>query len=254
VIFLACNIPTVFGQSNKIERELVLALRGKVLTLKAFRKSSRLEFDKAGQLKNKEENGPWTIYSQFLVTKVEVSESRLRIGGRRIVHHYDKGQSKLLASPSDINVEVQIDVDKSATVADISAVLSKVFAGSEGITPYVPEYWRPYLEGKTGTASCGSTVATVRVGQIQNAQLVKQIRTRYSEEARNFLLDGVVALEAAINESGDVGSLVITKPAGAGLDESAVEAVSQWKYKPTTVDGNPVCVVTTITVNYEFSR
>jgi len=44
------------------------------------------------------------------------------------------------------------------------------------------------------------------------------------------------------------------KPAGAGFDDDAVEAVSQWKYKPTTIDGKPVCVITTITVNYAFSR
>ena len=49
-----------------------------------------MEFDQAGQFKNKGENGSWTIYSQILVTKVELSETRLRVGGFRIVHHHDR--------------------------------------------------------------------------------------------------------------------------------------------------------------------
>jgi TonB family protein len=44
------------------------------------------------------------------------------------------------------------------------------------------------------------------------------------------LLDGVVVLEAIITEKGHIGDLVIVKPAGAGFDENAVEAGSQWKY------------------------
>jgi TonB family protein len=63
-----------------------------------------------------------------------------------------------------------------------------------------------------------------------------------------------VILEAEITETGDVGGLIIVTPGGSGFDESAVEAVSRWKYKPSTVDSQPVCVLTTITVNYAFSR
>ena len=64
----------------------------------------------------------------------------------------------------------------------------------------------------------------------------------------------MVALSVEINETGDVENISIVGPAGAGFDESAVEAVSQWKYSPTLLDGKPVRVVTTITVNYKFSR
>jgi protein TonB len=49
-------------------------------------------------------------------------------------------------------------------------------------------------------------------------------------------------------------NISIVQPAGAGFDENAVEAVSQWKYKPTLLNGKPVRVVTSITVNYQFAR
>jgi TonB family protein len=84
--------------------------------------------------------------------------------------------------------------------------------------------------------------------------LIKQVPPKYAEIAKSFLLEGLVVLEAEINESGDIDNLTIVQPAGAGFDESAIEAVSQWKYTPTLLNGKPVRVVTTITVNYQFSR
>jgi protein TonB len=67
-------------------------------------------------------------------------------------------------------------------------------------------------------------------------------------------LEGTVVLEVEISEAGDVGNISIIQPAGAGFDESALEAVSQWKYKPTMLDEKPVKVVTAVTVNYAFQR
>src|SRR5205085_10945330 len=134
------------------------------------------------------------------------------------------------------------DVKKNATWPEISAAISAVFVGAEGLIPYVPSYWKPYLEDKKNTTtSCLHTTKTVRVGgNVQAANLIKQVRPQYPPEAKNFLQEGVVALEAEINENGDISQLIILKPAGVGFDENAVEAVSQWKYKPTTLDGQPV--------------
>src|SRR5262245_26669150 len=154
-----------------------------------------------------------------------------------------------------MNVEVDIDIAKGASAADISAAIAHTFAGAEGLTPYVPEYWRPYVEGKPETLTCAPATTTVRVGgNVIAANLLTQVKPQYPLEAKNFLLQGVVVLQALITETGDVGRRVIVEPAGVGLDESAVEAVAQWKYKPTLLQGTPVCVLTTITVNYAISR
>jgi TonB family protein len=246
---------TVASAQSALERRIGAALRGQIVTLKTFRKNGHLEFDRAGQIKNKGETGPWTIYSRFLVTKIELSDTRLRVSGPRMVHYRDRVQKKLVAARSDMNVEVDIDIAKGAGAEDISAAIARTFAGAEGLAPYVPEYWRPYVEGKPAALACAPATTTVRVGgNVIAANLLTQVRPRYPEEAKGFLLQGVVVLEALITETGDVGRLVIVDPAGAGLDESAVEAVSQWKYKPTLQQGTPVCVVTTLTVNYAFSR
>src|SRR5262249_48370968 len=147
-----------YGQSSPIEKRLTTALRGKVVTLRTFSKSNHLQFDVDGNLKKPGETGSWTIYSQYLVTKIEVSDSRARLSGNRIVHHYDRTQSSLVASPSDLSVDVDIDLKKKATADEIAMTIAKVFVGAEGLVPYVPDYWRPYLEGKkSGKTACGSS-------------------------------------------------------------------------------------------------
>jgi len=62
-----------------------------------------------------------------------------------------------------------------------------------------------------------------------------------------------VVLEAEISKEGTIDNLkVIT--GHPLLIQSAIDAVKQWRYKPTQLNGEPVPVVTTITVNFAFSQ
>ena len=97
-------------------------------------------------------------------------------------------------------------------------------------------------------------IGSVYAADCMSDRLIKKVTPRYPPEAKGFRLDGVVMLMVEINETGDVEKIDIVMPAGAGLDESAVEAVSQWKYKPTLLNGKPIRVVTTVTVNYQVFR
>jgi len=246
---LACAA-AASAQSNAIEKHFRDRLLGKVVSLKTFRKASRLEFGQDDQLKNKGAIGSWTIYSQVFVTDVRLSVSRMRILGDRVVHHSQRGQPKLVASRSDLNAEIEIELKPGATIPDIEFALLNVFAGSEGIATYVPEYWKEYFGGKP-IEKCQSR--PILSGTVKASRITEQPKPQYSEEARKFLLEGVVELEAEILENGRIGAITIMKPAGAGFDEPAIEAVSKWKYTPTTVDGTPACVISKMTVNYEFN-
>src|SRR5205814_8363571 len=127
---------------------------------------------------------------------------------------------------------------------------------SEGLQPYLPDYWRLYFEIKAESDPPSSSLAPAPKTQaqvVEAARLLQQVRPRFPEEAKAFLLDGTVFIETEIKETGDVRIIRIQKPAGAGLDEAAVEAVRQWKYKPALLDGKPVPVFTMITVNFAFS-
>lgn len=73
----------------------------------------------------------------------------------------------------------------------------------------------------------------------------------YTEMARRARLQGVVIVEAIINERGEVVNARILKGLPMGLDKAALDAVQRWKFKPATLAGKPVKVFYTLTVNFQ---
>jgi protein TonB len=94
----------------------------------------------------------------------------------------------------------------------------------------------------------------VRVGgNVIAANLVSQVKPVYPPLAKQARIQGVVVLEAEISKEGTIDNLkVIT--GHPLLIQAAIDAVKQWRYKPTLLNGEPVPVVTTITVNFAFSQ
>ncbi|HEV3073332.1 MAG TPA: energy transducer TonB [Thermoanaerobaculia bacterium] len=65
----------------------------------------------------------------------------------------------------------------------------------------------------------------------------------YPEEALRAGLEGLVVLEAIVDERGRVGhDIKVVRRLGHGFDEAAVAAVRQWRFRPATRDGKPIKV------------
>ena len=71
--------------------------------------------------------------------------------------------------------------------------------------------------------------------------------------AKQARIQGVVVLEAEISKEGTIDNLKVVTGHPL-LIQAAIDAVKQWRYKPTLLNGEPVPVVTTITVNFAFSQ
>jgi TonB family protein len=92
-------------------------------------------------------------------------------------------------------------------------------------------------------------------GEAQQAKLVRQVRPVYPPAAKEAGISGVVRLTVVIGKDGKVGSNIrVEKSAGAALDEAALEAVKQWVYQPTLLNGQPVDVITTVEVNFTLAK
>jgi protein TonB len=90
----------------------------------------------------------------------------------------------------------------------------------------------------------------VRVGGVvREPRKVKDVAPRYPSLALNARVQGVVILECQISPQGRVETAKVLRSVPM-LDEAAIEAVRQWVYTPTLVDGVPVSVVLTVTVNF----
>lgn len=89
-------------------------------------------------------------------------------------------------------------------------------------------------------------------GNVEKPVLLYSVNPRYPELARRARLGGVVIVEAVIDRDGNVVDPRVVKPMPLGLSEAAIEAVRQWRYKPATMNGRPVAVFFTLTVNFRL--
>ena len=67
-------------------------------------------------------------------------------------------------------------------------------------------------------------------------------------------VEGRVVLQAVITEDGDIKDLKIIAESNPLLRKGVIETVSTWKYKPTLLSGEPVEVITTITINFSLGH
>jgi protein TonB len=95
-------------------------------------------------------------------------------------------------------------------------------------------------------------VAPIRVGgSIQPPRKTVDVSPIYPAIARQARVRGVVILEAVIAEDGSVRNVRVLRSIPL-LDDAAVDAVQQWRFTPTLLNGEAVPVVMTVTVAFEL--
>ncbi len=93
----------------------------------------------------------------------------------------------------------------------------------------------------------------VRVGgQIKEPKKVTNVNPSYPDIAKQARVQGIVILECTISPQGKVTDVKILRGIPL-LDQAAVDAVKQWVYTPTLLNGVPVPVIMTVTVNFKLS-
>jgi periplasmic protein TonB len=94
--------------------------------------------------------------------------------------------------------------------------------------------------------------APLRVGgAVTRPEKISGPQPVYTEMARKARVQGVVIVEAIIDENGNVTNARVLKGLPMGLDKAAIDAVQRWKFKPATLQGRPVKVYYSLTVNFQ---
>jgi TonB family protein len=90
----------------------------------------------------------------------------------------------------------------------------------------------------------------IRVGgNVQQAKILVKVPPVYPPEAKEQRIQGVVKLQATLGKEGHVENLQVIS-GDPLLAAAAIEAVKQWQYQTTLLNGNPVEVVTEVAVNF----
>ncbi|HXH40731.1 MAG TPA: energy transducer TonB [Thermoanaerobaculia bacterium] len=87
-------------------------------------------------------------------------------------------------------------------------------------------------------------------GDVKAPVVVNRVEPLYTDEARRAGISGIVILEVVIDRNGVVTKADVLKPLPFGLDQAAVDAVKQWKFRPGTLNGVPVDVIFNLTMNF----
>lgn len=98
------------------------------------------------------------------------------------------------------------------------------------------------------------TPQRIRVGgNVQAANLIRKVTPTYPPLAKQARIQGTVRFTAVIGKDGTIQNLQLVTGHPL-LVAAAQEAVKQWQYKPTLLNGEPVEVVTQIDVNFTLSQ
>lgn len=105
-----------------------------------------------------------------------------------------------------------------------------------------------------GPGSYGNTGGGVRHigGGISEPEVIFQPNPEFSEEARKAKLSGNVEVYLWVDEHGSPKHVRVVRGIGMGLDEKALEAVQQYRFKPAMENGKPVTVDMYIDVNFQI--
>jgi periplasmic protein TonB len=165
------------------------------------------------------------------------------------VHLMDAGK---LVAPKAIPKEVKI-IKEEAEQPDVMGAVGGVPGGVPG------GQMGGVIGGVIGGAGTGPAPpkpAQTRIrqgGAVQAAMLVNRVQPTYPPLARQTRISGTVRLHAIISKDGSVQQLEVLQGHPL-LVQAALDAVRQWKYRPTTLNGDPVEVDTTIDVIFSLNQ
>jgi protein TonB len=144
--------------------------------------------------------------------------------------------------PPSANVGVVGGVPGGVPGGATGGVLGSVLSSVPTAAPPPPPVEKP------------KTPQRIRVGgNVQAANLIRKVTPQYPPLARQARVSGTVRFTAIIGKDGTIQNLQLVSGHPL-LVPAATEAVKQWLYRPTLLNGEPVEVVTTIDVNFTLSQ
>jgi protein TonB len=114
-----------------------------------------------------------------------------------------------------------------------------------GLIPELPKLQQP-------KKPVSQAPTPVRVGILEPSKLIYKVSPVYPALASRAHVQGTVVLEAVVDEEGSVSTLKVLSGHPLLVD-AALQAVKQWRYSPTVMNGEPVPVIATVTVIFRLN-
>ena len=89
-------------------------------------------------------------------------------------------------------------------------------------------------------------------GGVSEPVLIYKVDPEFSEEARRAKFMGIVTVNLIVDQNGNPQNVHLLRGVGMGLDQKAIEAVKQYKFRPARYNGKPVAVQLNVEVNFQI--
>jgi len=246
--------------------ELQTRLLSKPLYLRGFWKSDKLAFDSTGKLQGDSETLPFTL-SGIEITKVDLEPKTLILEGLRVAIVFDRYTPQRIVlqagspeSKHDEQMHIEIEAPPGG---DYASVLDAIFTDDlASFVPSLPTAWQNYASKNLLHGSPSSDPKTEQParppgmkrigGGVLPPRVLQTVEPQFDEYARATKIAGRCLISLVVGSDGTLSQLSIVRPAGAGLDEKALEAVQRYVFSPATEDGKPVAVAVNIEVNFQI--
>jgi len=160
-----------------------------------------------------------------------------------------------LPAEETVIVAPDIKLSPGAQVGDPSSLFSNWRSdgkggpggiGDTGCCDGVGDYVGPHAgEGPPGVYIAGRKGVTL-------PEAIYSPEPSFSDEARKAKFQGIVMLMVVVAKDGRVYNIRLRQSLGMGLDEKAIEAVRNWRFRPATLNGQPVATEIAVQVDFHL--
>jgi TonB family protein len=130
--------------------------------------------------------------------------------------------------------------------------INKVVAQYQSRIDAAPQYEVQYADLLRKYALAQRAFETAAARPTTSAVVISRRDPEYTDEARKAKIQGKVELWVTVGADGRPHQIEVSRGLGAGLDEKAVDAVKQWRFRPATHNGSPVDAIIVVEVPFRL--
>ncbi|SRR5579883_25354 len=153
-----------------------------------------------------------------------------------------------------LTIQDPASIDAADTLRNYAALLRKMNRGVEAQTleQRAADVMRHSHTGPQLPERSSANVYRMSDGGVTPPKLLYKVEPEYTQEAKDAKFQGTVILNVEIGADGIARNIQVQRSLEPGLDEKAIEAVSQWRFSPGMKDGVPATIAATIEVNFRL--
>jgi TonB family protein len=265
VVLIALVVhPVGAQQSAGVPEDLSLRaaelLVGKALFLRGFYLSNDLTYDAAGRVQGSPKVGDWTLAAVNVQKVARRGTGEIEMDGVRVAIRYTLDSHEFVRHELKDD-KVRVVVKDTGDAKQLEAAFVAMF--SIGIDPAfqraMPDYWRHYFDPSLAWPQDGLSGQTIYLmyGSADQSKDViapkveHRAEAKYGDFATRDKVQGAVQMRLVVDASGVPQRISVARPLGYGLDASAVEAMTKWRFAPGTRNGS--AVATGMVIEQQFS-